>query len=146
MAVLDRLRGVLIAAVVALIVVLAGAVVLGVVLRSAQPLPFPTSQGRTIDQARNDHSEAGRRLHLTGNRVGILVSCRGSGDVVVSIGTPATTGGVGTHCTPTADGAGYVLADLPAAHYSWRVQSRAGTRWAVTFSDPLDEGGGDLVP
>jgi hypothetical protein len=144
-AVLDRLRRALITAVVVLVVVLVGAIVLGVVLRPARPLPFPTSQGRTIDQARNDHSETGRALHLTRHRVGILISCQGSGEVDVSIGTPPT-GGVRTRCTPTADGAGYVLSELSANTYRWHVRSRAGTRWAVTFSDPIDDGAGELVP
>lgn len=147
MAVLDRIRAVLISVLIALVAVLAAAVVLGVLLRQYPPLPYPTAEGKTIDHARNNHSQVGRVLPLPQHRVGITISCQGAGTVDVIIGVAGhTTAATRTSCGSTTDGAAYVLSTLPGTSYRWRVQCHASTRWAVTFSEPLDDGGGTLTP
>lgn len=147
MGVLDRIRSVLIGVLVGLVAVLTAAIVLGVLLRPVALMPYPTAEGRTIDHARNDRSQTGRRLHLPQHRVGITVSCHGTGQVEVSIGTASgSVAGTLTSCTSSPDGAAYVLSTLAGTDYGWRVQSRTHTRWAVTFSEPVDDGAGHLTP
>ncbi len=114
MAVLDRIRAVLISLLALLVAALTAAVVLGVVLRPAPPLDYPVAEGRAIDHARNDHSQTGRWLHLPQHRVGVIVSCQGSGHIDVTIGTTAaSTAATRTSCSSIPGGAAYVLSTFP---------------------------------